>query len=128
IGLFLGPFLGAGAVHVVGTRGAYGVGLAAVLVATIVLMLVTEPHAGQPAEPETEHTTYRQILRLQRRTFATIGVGVLLVSVVRASRQVVHPLWGDHLGLTAATISLIYGISGAVDMLLFYPAGRLMDL
>ena len=128
IGLFLGPFLGAGAVHFFGTRGAYGVGLGAVLVATVVLTLVTEPDATRPAAGEAGHLTYRQMLRAERRAFLTLGFGVLLVSVVRASRQVVLPLWGEHLALAPATISLIYGLSGAVDMLLFYPAGRLMDM
>jgi MFS family permease len=46
---------------------------------------------------------------------------------VRATRQVVLPLWSEHLGLEPATTSLVFGISGAVDMLLFYPAGKVMD-
>jgi MFS family permease len=50
-----------------------------------------------------------------------------LISAVRATRQVVVPLWGQELGLSPATISLIFGVSGAVDMLLFYPAGKVMD-
>lgn len=151
IGLFLGPFLGAGAVHLFGTGGAYGVGLVAVLVATGVLMLVADPFSarrsatrsvrdrgvtdpsvtGRPATPaagDPAPMRFRHVLRSERRTFATVGVAVLLVSVVRASRQVVLPLWGEHLGLAPATISVIFGLSGAVDMLLFYPAGRLMDL
>lgn len=128
IGLFLGPFLGAAAVHFFGTAGAYGVGLVAVLVATGVLMAVTEPAGGAQTDGQPDPVTYRQMLRSERRVFATLGMGVLLVSVVRASRQVVLPLWGEHLALAPATISLIYGLSGAVDMLLFYPAGRLMDL
>jgi MFS family permease len=49
------------------------------------------------------------------------------VSAVRAARQVVLPLWGQHLGLSPSTISIIFGVSGAVDMLLFYPAGKVMD-
>jgi MFS family permease len=128
IGLFIGPFLGAGAVHFFGTGGAYGVGLVAVLVATGVLMLVVEPVTGIETARVPDRLGYRQVLRSQRRIVATLGLAVLLVSVVRASRQVVLPLWGEHLALAPATISLIYGLSGAVDMLLFYPAGRLMDL
>jgi MFS family permease len=128
IGLFLGPFLGAGAVHFFGTGGAYGVGLVADLVATVVLMMVVEPVTSTPAAPLPDRQGYRQVLRAQRRIVATLGLAVLLVSVVRASRQVVLPLWGEHVSLDPATISLIYGLSGAVDMLLFYPAGRLMDL
>ena len=35
----------------------------------------------------------------------------------RAARQVAIPLWADHhLGLTAATASVIYGIAGAIDL------------
>ncbi len=131
IGFFLGPFAGAGAVHLFGTRGAYGVGVIAALAATIVLVLVTDPTrkaATDATDAPAARTGYWQMLRAQRRTFLTIGLGVLLISVVRTSRQVVLPLWGAHLGLAPATISLIYGASGAVDMLLFYPAGRLMDL
>jgi MFS family permease len=128
IGLFLGPFLGAGAVHFFGTGGAYGGGLVADLVATVVLMMVVEPVTSTPAAPLPDRQGYRQVLSAQRRIVATLGMAVLLVSVVRASRQVVLPLWGEHVALDPATISLIYGLSGAVDMLLFYPAGRLMDL
>ena len=47
---------------------------------------------------------------------------------MRASRQAVIPLWADHLLLAPAVTSLIYGISGGIEMLLFYPAGRVMDL
>jgi MFS family permease len=39
----------------------------------------------------------------------------------------VIPLWADHLGLDASQASLVYGLSGAIDMLVFYPAGKVMD-
>ena len=56
--------------------------------------------------------------------FLTLGVGILLLSALRASRQVVIPLWADHLGMDPAQASVIYGLSGAIDMLVFYPAAR----
>jgi MFS family permease len=59
--------------------------------------------------------------------FLTLGVGVMLISAVRASRQVVIPLWADHLALAPAVASLIYGLAGGIDMLVFYPAGHVMD-
>ena len=46
---------------------------------------------------------------------------------VRQARQSVLPLWCEHLGLSVSTTSLLVGVSGAVDMLLFYPAGSVMD-
>src|SRR6478736_4088966 len=67
------------------------------------------------------------LVRRHRRLLATLGLAVVLVGAVRATRQVVLPLWSEHLGFAPATTSLVFGISGAVDMLLFYPAGRVMD-
>lgn len=66
------------------------------------------------------------VVRCHLPVLRTLGV-VLVVGAVRASRQVVIPLWGDRLGLDPAVTSVIFGISGAVDMLLFYPAGWAMD-
>ncbi len=40
---------------------------------------------------------------------------------------VVVPLWAEHVGLTAAQTSLVFGVAGLVEVLLFYPAGSLMD-
>lgn len=60
--------------------------------------------------------------------FITLGIGVMLVSAVRSTRQAVIPLWADHLALGPSVASLIYGLAGGIDMLVFYPAGKLMDL
>ena len=57
----------------------------------------------------------------------TLGVGALMIGAARASRTVALPLWGDHIGLDAATTTLIFGISGAAELLAFYPAGMVMD-
>jgi MFS family permease len=56
-----------------------------------------------------------------------LGIGILLVSAVRTTRQTVIPLWADQLALEPSVTSMIYGLAGGVDMLLFYPAGRVMD-
>lgn len=129
IGLFVGPFIGSVMVHWVGLWGAYAVHIVAALVAAGILLVVgdltvrTPTRAGGAASP----ASFGTLLREQRSVFATLGVGVLLVSAIRAVRQVALPLWGQELGLSAAAISLIFGISGGVDMLLFYPAGKVMD-
>lgn len=129
IGLFVGPFVGSAMVHWVGLWGAYAVHIVAALVAAGILLFVgdlaLEPDAAPGAtKPRASSGT---VLRQQRSVFATLGVGVMTVSAIRAVRQVALPLWGQELGLSASAISLIFGISGAVDMLLFYPAGKVMD-
>lgn len=63
-----------------------------------------------------------------RRILMTLGMAILLVGAVRASRQVVLPLWAEHLGLAPAAASLIYGLAGGIEMLVFYPAGKVMDV
>ena len=127
IGLFAGPFIGSAAVHFVGLAGAYAVHLAFAVIAAAVLLIAKDLPAPEHPPVAEEMLGTLQVVRAHSRTFSTLGVTVLLISAVRATRQVVIPLWGQHLGLNPSTIAIIFGVSGAVDMLLFYPAGRVMD-
>jgi MFS family permease len=67
------------------------------------------------------------VLREHRRVLMTLGVGALWVSGARAVREALVPLWAESVGLSPAQTALVFGVSGAVDMLLFYPSGWLMD-
>ena len=129
IGMFLGPFLGAGFIHALGLSGAYWAALLVMVALGLLTLRVPdlEPQSGA-ADLPTDEPSALQLLGEHAHTYLTLGIATSLVAAVRACRQIVIPLWADHLGLDAATISLIYGLMGAVDMLLFYPAGRVMDL
>jgi MFS family permease len=129
IGMFMGPFMGAAAVYWVGLAGAFGIGMAGVLAAAALGSRIPdlETHHTPAGQAPPAATTMASTLRDHRRVFLTLGIGVVLVSAVRASRQVVIPLWADHLALAPAAASLIYGLAGGIDMLLFYPAGKVMD-
>ena len=129
IGMFIGPLLGASMVHAFGLEAAFGIGIVAMAVASAIgaRMPDLEPPAPVPGQVPPASTTIASTLRNHRHIFLTLGIGVVLVSVVRSSRQVVIPLWADHLALAPAVASLIYGLAGAIDMLVFYPAGKLMD-
>jgi MFS family permease len=134
IGLFIGPFIGAAVVHVTGLWGAYAVHIVAAAVAAGVLLMVKDLSVGSNTHRSSDDGRTRpvrapvgRVVREQRSVLATLGTGVLVVSAIRAVRQVVLPLWGQHLGLSPTAISVIFGISGGIDMLLFYPAGKVMD-
>lgn len=129
IGMFAGPFLGAGFIHWLGLSGAYWAALVVMLATGALSLLVPdlEPKAPAQGDPLPEVPAALQMLRTHRQVLLTLGVATSLVAAIRACRQVVIPLWASHIGLDAATTSLIYGLMGAVDMLLFYPAGRVMD-
>ncbi|HEY5266293.1 MAG TPA: MFS transporter [Acidimicrobiales bacterium] len=70
--------------------------------------------------------TFR-ILSDNRRVFATAGVGVLGISLLRGSRNAIIPLWAAHLGLSAAQASTIFAFSSLIDLAFFYPAGVVSD-
>src|SRR5690606_37487368 len=53
--------------------------------------------------------------------------GCLLVGAMRAARQVAIPLWADVIGLSPTTTALVFGCVSSIDMLVFYPAGKIMD-
>ncbi len=135
IGQFAGPFAGALVTLAGDTRAVFLVAVATSVAATVTVLLakpkpadegMPEPgsSAGAPAGPGP---TLLGILVEHRRMFWSLGLVALLVGGIRGARQQVIPLWGEHIGLDPTTISLIFGLAGGVDMLLFYPAGKVMD-
>jgi MFS family permease len=67
------------------------------------------------------------VVRENRGIFLTAGLGTVAIQTLRASRQILLPLWADHAGLGAAEIGLIFSISLGMEMVLFLPAGAVMD-
>jgi MFS family permease len=127
IGIFIGPFLSVGAMHVMGSSGAYGIGIVAALIAALIGWFSADLVPMSERANQVGLATVGRVVSAQRRVFSTMGMTVLLISAVRASRQVVIPLWCQHLGLSADAASIVYGLAGALDVAMFYPAGRLMD-
>ncbi|WP_022881973.1 MFS transporter [Gryllotalpicola ginsengisoli] len=127
IGVFLGPFIGAGAMQLWGLPGAYYVSIVAILAAGVIVYRVPDLEISAERRAAAAQVTTWGITKQYWRTFATLGMGVLLLSAIRQTRQTVIPLWAAHLGLSPTTSSIIYGIAGAIDALTFYPAGKVMD-
>jgi MFS family permease len=128
IGLFAGPFLGAGATALWGLQGAYFVGIVAILVAAAIVHRAPDLALSEEHRQASAEVTTARVLREHWRTFLTLGLGVLLLQAIRQTRQTVIPLWASHIGLSPTDSSIIYGIAGAVEALTFYPAGKVMDL
>jgi MFS family permease len=128
IGTFIGPFIGAAAIAFVGISGAYWVGVAGMAAAAVLAITVPDLVAADGSSAKSgPEPTLRGVAVSHAGVFLTAGIGILLLSALRTSRQVVIPLWADHLGLDPTHASLVYGLSGAIDMLVFYPAGKVMD-
>ncbi|PVG84390.1 MFS transporter [Nocardioides gansuensis] len=123
IGLLVGPLLGAALIAAWGIAAVFALGAVTSLVA--VAMVQSMPDLS--AHARSERVSVASVLREHRRTLLTFGSAVLVISASRALRLALLPLWCDHIGMSAASISLLFGIAAAVDVSLFYPAGWVMD-
>lgn len=57
----------------------------------------------------------------------TVGFAILVLSVLRAGREIIVPLWGSSLSLSPVQIGLAMSLGAALDLLLFIPAGIISD-
>ena len=128
IGSFAGPLAAAPLIGVVGLGAAYVVHLVMAVAAAVVLLVVPDPERQVRVPRTSGPVGIADVIRTHARVLRTLGAVGVLIGAVRASRQVVVPLWAQKIGLDPATISVLYGLSAAVDMLLFYPAGKMMDV
>lgn len=62
-----------------------------------------------------------------RVVLSRLGITGAAMSAVRQSRIYVLPLWAVSLGLGPESITLIVGLSGGLEFLLFYVSGQIMD-
>lgn len=142
-GIFVGPFIAALLLSATGDDAWVFWCLVICLAATVLLVwLGPDPErefvAGEPVTgaatagvslPDAEGAldgVFRTMVRF-RAVLARLGLAASSLSALRAARQVVLPLWGVAIGLDAQAISLVVGISGALDFALFYVSGQVMD-
>jgi len=128
IGLFIGPFVAAAIVTRWNIGAAYAFAAAMSLAAATLTAFLPDV-TRQTVRPSSgrRHRSVISVLAEHRHVLLTLGLGILIISAARATRQSIVPLWAESIGVNAATTSVIFGISAAVDMLLFYPGGAIMD-
>lgn len=151
IGMLVGPFGGAAFMHYMGLPGAYW--MAIIALGATWLLTFTLPELRAPRETPTlnkadktattdkpekfasprnstrppKKTRMWTVARKHYRSLLTLGSGVMLIGAMRASRPVAIPLWAEHIGLSPATTAVIFGVVSVIDVLVFYPAGKVMD-
>jgi len=124
-GAFLGASLGALTLGVVGLVGAFAI--QAAFAGMAALLLATHRSTSRRSTAPTAAVSLRSVASDHRGPLARAGSVAVAVAVVRSSRTAVIPLWGTQVGLEPAQVAAIFAISSALEMVLFYPGGLLMD-
>jgi MFS family permease len=128
IGMFVGPAAGGLIASALGRHAALGCAAGLMALAALV-MLALPACATVPSSAAGPHPLafVTRVLASHRRTFATAGVAMLALALVRSGRMLLIPICGTMLGLTESEVGFIKSASMGADMLLFYPAGLAMD-
>lgn len=144
LGFFIGPFISAGVIHLTGTtQSVFLVFIVGCLGAAGLLLVLRDPTetlaanrattsattgatTGEKLVEAESHGLFRTIWQ-SRAVLARMGAGAALVGALRASRQVILPLWAVSIGVGDTQTALVIGLAGAIDFALFYASGQIMD-
>ena len=124
-GAALGPILGSLAVAQFGTEAAYLVASGLCLAALIAV--TTVPASRLQSSPSGQHGNVWAVAKREKAKLLTLGVASAIISAGRTIRMIGLPLLAIQLGIDAATASLIFGVTGAIDFALFYVSGLIMN-
>ncbi|NMA76115.1 MAG: MFS transporter [Actinomycetales bacterium] len=133
IGEVIGPLLGAIVIALGSMAWVFLLFAVSSAAGTVMIALFLPPgEAGPaPAPPggaRRPRTAARSRLdRAVLRRMIAVGIGISPVMMARVNRPVIVPLLGDSLGLDPMWISIVFGVSAALEILLVLPAGTLMD-
>ncbi len=125
VGLFAGPLLGSVLIAAAGLPSVFW--LASAMSACAGLLALLLPDVRREARTEQRALRVLDVLREHRHVLATLGSAIVVLGATRGLRISVLPLWSESVGLSASETSLVFGAAALVDVVLFYPAGMVMD-
>jgi MFS family permease len=132
IGHFVGPMVGGIVAARYGLRTmfpAFGAVYAMALLMVVAFVRPAGSTQQQGAARSAAHDNHLlSTLKAHYRVLASAGAGQLFAQAIRAGRDVIIPLYAaDALGLDVRSIGFVVSIGMAAEVLLFYPAGWIMD-
>jgi MFS family permease len=130
-GGFIGPALGGALGLIFGLRAAF---LAFALFTGLTLLLVMfnldDDHEKEKndAPPESHRGHLFRVLKDHWRILGIAGIAQIFALTIRAGRPVIVALYGaDVLGMDVGAIGAMISLGTAMDVLMVYPAGLIMD-
>ncbi len=128
MGYFIGPIAGGFISQSFGFRYAF-LTYAILLAITSFFLFLWAPATVRPDTRQGGWTPAQtiSIVRANARIFATAGVSIVILQLMRTARQALVPLVADSLGLSVSRVGLVIGLMFFIEILLVYPAGIIMD-
>lgn len=135
IGQVVGPLLGA-IVLGLGQDSLVFLLYAATSLGATVMVAVFLPHgeavgggsaAGASIRRGRRSDARRMLDRAVLARMLSVGLGFAPVMISRVNRTTIVPLLGAALGLDSSWVSIVFGVSAVVEILMVFPAGTLMD-
>ncbi len=127
IGGLIGPLIGAAVVAGFGLPKAYLFAAGTSFLAALVTLTLPDLPGENRGANAPQSGGMFVVLRESLGILLTQGVGALVIMLVRSARQAIIPLWCNAHGIDPAATSLVYSISMAFDVALFFFGGSLMD-
>ena len=128
IATIIGPLIGGILAQFVSIRAPF---FFQAFIAGLTLILITTTSRNLEFNDKKSNEGYLIDLRNtfidNRNAYLTAGMAAVALQFLRASREIVIPLWGDNIGLRKDEIGYITTLSFAVDSLMFPIAGFIMD-
>ena len=127
IGTFVGPMVGGVVGAVWGLRLPFLVYAGLGLVCLLAVWAWIEDEESASGNGWAQHRL-GAVLKAHCQSLFIAGSGQLCAQLIRTARHAIIPLYAaEIIGLELGAVGLIVSLSSAIDMLMFYPAGLIMD-
>jgi MFS family permease len=128
MGVLLGPAAGGFIASTAGLRPSFIVAGSMSLVALFVAYKYVHEREELGTGKPGRWSIVGRTMRTYWRDLSAAGVAQIFAQMVRTGRLLIIPLFAaNELGLGAAQIGLIMSISSVIEVVMFFPAGVLMD-
>lgn len=128
IGMLLGPLVAGYLITFFHHGFAFNLTSLMALAALCLICLFTDNRfTAQPAHPKGNAHLIFNIVKEHRRLFLTVGSVIVIMLILRTAKQALLPIWGLFINLDAAQIGFIVFLVGCADLLMFLPAGLILD-
>lgn len=125
---FAGPAVGGALAEWASLTAPFAVQAGLILLGVGAAILWVDRDRPRHERAAVPHEGVWQVFRGHWRVLFSAGSGQLCAQTVRQARNAVVPLYAaEVLGLDASSVGLIISLSYGTDMLMFIPAGQLMD-